>query len=117
MGIRSLWRRMLCFLAYRGCMNNPPAPVSSKTWVSTILFSFFVLHVMGMVTVADLFPKSAISTEERVSVLNVEVEHLFKNPHRSSCSRTTCPSLLFPYLLLDFVSWLWWCWLSFSLHI
>src|SRR5271163_4564398 len=110
MGIWSLWRRMSCFLAYRGCMNNPPAPVSSETRVSTILFSFFVLHVMGMVMVADLFPKSAPSTEERVSVLNVEVEHLFKNPHRSSFSRITCLFLPYPCLPLDFVSWLWWYW-------
>src|SRR5271155_747974 len=108
---------MSCFLAYRGCINNPPAPVSSKTLVSTILFSFFVLHVIGIVMVADLFPKSAISTEERVSVLNVEMERSFKNPHQSSCSQTTCPSLPFPYLLLDFVSWLWWCWLSSFLRI
>src|SRR5271155_3773884 len=108
---------MSCFLAYWGCMNNPPAPVSSRTWVSTILFSFFVLHVTGMVTLNDLFPKSATSTEERVSVLNVEVEHSSKNPHRSSCSQTTCPFLPFPCLPLNSLSWPWWCWPSSFLHI
>ena len=66
-------------------MNSPPAPVSSRTWVLTILFSLSVLHVMEIVRVNDLFPKSATSTEERVSVLNVEVEHSSKNPHWSSC--------------------------------
>src|SRR5277367_2284567 len=93
--------RMWCSFAYRGCMKSPPAPVSSKTEVSTILFSFSVLHVMEMVILKDLFPKSATSTEERVSVLNVEVERSSKNPHRSSCSQTTCPFPLSPYLPLD----------------
>jgi len=103
-GIRSLWRRMWCFFAYRGCMKSPPAPVSSRTEVSTVLFSFSVLHVMGMVMVKDLFPKSATSTEERISVLNVEVERSPKNPHRSSCSRIVCPSPLSPCLPLNCVS-------------
>ena len=85
-------------------MNSPPAPVSSKTWVSTILFPFSVLHVMGMVTVNDLFSKSATSTEERVSVLNVEVERSSKNPHRSSCSQTACPFLLSSCLPLNSLS-------------
>src|SRR5271170_6151518 len=92
---------MWCFFAYWGCMKSPPALVSSRTEVSTILFSVSVLHVMGMVIVKDLFPKSATSTEERVSVLNVEVERSPKNPHRSSCSQTTCPSPPSPYLPLD----------------
>src|SRR5277367_597203 len=108
---------MWCFSAYRGCMKSPPAPVSSRTEASTILFSFSVLHVMGMVIVNDLFPKSATSTEERVSVLNVEVERSPKNPHRSSYSQTTCPSLPSPYLPLSFVSSLVRFLLSFSLHI
>ena len=69
-----------------------------------ILFSFSVLHVMGMVILKDLFPKSATSTEERVSVLNVEVERLSKNPRRSSCFQTICPFPLFPSLPLDCVS-------------
>src|SRR5271168_3327648 len=94
---------MWCFLVYRGCMKSPPAPVSSRTGVSTILFYFSVLHVMGMVMVKDLFPKSATSTEERISVLNVKVERSPKNPHRSSCSQTTCPSPPSPCLPLNFV--------------
>src|SRR5271168_4452904 len=94
---------MWCFSAYRGCMKSPPAPVSSRTEVSTVLFSFSVLHIMGMVMVKDLFPKSATSTEERISVLNVEVERSPKNPHRSSCSQTICPSPPSPCLLLDCV--------------
>src|SRR5271168_1384312 len=95
---------MWCSFAYRGCMKSPPAPVSSRTGVSTILFSFSVLHVMGMVIVKDLFPKSATSTEERVSVLNIEMERSLKNPHRSSYFQTTCPFPPFPYLPLDCVS-------------
>src|SRR5271156_553607 len=95
---------MWCSFAYRGCMKSPPAPVSSRTEVLTILFSFSVLHVMGMVIVKDLFPKSATCTEERVCVLNVEVERSPKNPHRSSCSQTACPSPPSPCLPLSFVS-------------
>src|SRR5271156_6759938 len=108
---------MWCFSAYRGCMKSPPAPVSSRTEVSTVLFSFSVLHVMGMVMAKDLFPKSATSTEERISILNVEVERLPKNPHRSSCSQTTCPSPLSPYLLLNCVSSLGQCLPSSFLRI
>src|SRR5271156_323036 len=108
---------MWCSFAYRGCMKSPPAPVSSRTEVLTILFSFSVLHVMGMVIVKDLFPKSATSTEERVSVLNVEMERSPKNPHQSSYSQTTCPSPPSPYLLLNCVSSLWQCLPSSSLRI
>src|SRR5271168_2582823 len=95
---------MWCSFAYRRCMKSPPAPVSSRTGVSMILFSFSVLHVIGMVILKDLFPKSATSTEERVSVLNVEMERSLKNPHRSSCSQTTCPFHPSPYLPLGCVS-------------
>src|SRR5277367_4730399 len=98
-------------------MKSPPAPVLSRTEVSMILFSFSVLHIMGMVMVKDLFPKLATSTEERVSVLNIEVEHSPKNPHRSSYSQTTCPSPLFPCLLLGCISSLGQCLPSSSLRI
>src|SRR5271168_3356941 len=108
---------MWCSFAYRGCMKSPPAPVSSRTEVSTVLFSFSVLHVMGMVIVKDLFPKLATSTEERISVLNVEVERSPKNPHQSSCSQTTCPAPLFPCLLLGCISSLGQCLPSSSLRI
>src|SRR5277367_3226010 len=108
---------MWCSFAYRGCMKSPPAPVSSRTEVSTVLFSFSVLHVMGMVIVKDLFPKLATSTEQRISVLNVEVERSPKNPHRSSCSQTTCPSPPSPCLLLNFGSSLVRCLLSSSPRI
>ena len=82
-------------------MKNPPAPVSRRTDVSTILFSFSVLHVIGRVTVNDLFLLSATSTEERISVSNVGVEHLPKNLPHSSYSRTACPFPPSPYLPLS----------------
>src|SRR5271168_3566080 len=108
---------MWCFLAYRGCMKSPPAPVSSRTEVPTILFSFSVLHAMGMVMVKDLLPKSATSTEERVRVLNVEMECSPTNPHWSSCSQTTCPSPPSPCLLLNCVLMLGQCLPSSFLRI
>src|SRR5271156_5297279 len=108
---------MWCSFAYRGCMKSPPAPVSSRTEVSTVWFSFSVLHIMGIVIVKDLFPKSATSTEERVSVLNVEVERSPKNHHRSSYSPTTCPSPPSPYLLPNCVSLLRQCLPSSFLRI
>jgi hypothetical protein len=55
---------------------------------------------MGMVILNDLFPELATSTEERVSVLNVEVERSSKNPHRSSSFQTACPFLPYPFPLL-----------------
>src|SRR5271156_230472 len=112
---RSLWRRIPCFRAYLGCIKRPPAPVSRRTLVSTILFSFSVLQVIGIVMVNDLFRLSATSTDESVSVANVEVEHSPKNPRRSSYSQIVCLSLLSPFQLLGFVSWLELYW-PFSFH-
>ena len=64
-------------------MNIPPALVSRRIVVSTILLPFSVLHIMGRSTVNDLFPISATNTDESIveSDPNVEVGRSFKNPH------------------------------------
>ena len=85
-------------------MKCPPALVSSRTGVSTILFSFSVLHVIGMVMVNDLFLLSATSTDESVSVANVEVEHSPKNPCHPSYFRIVCLFNLSPFQPLNSLS-------------
>ena len=65
--------------------------------------------------VNDLFRLSATSTDESVSVANVEVEHSPKNPCHSSYSQTVYPSLPSPFQPLGFVSWLELYW-PFSFH-
>ena len=65
-------------------MNIPPAPVSRRIVVSTILS---VLHIMGRSTVNDLFPISARNTDKIIveSDPNVEVGRSFKNPRLQAC--------------------------------
>ena len=62
----------------------PPAPVLRRMFVSMILFPISVLLLMGRLTVNNVFPIFATSTEdktvERLSDPNIEVGHFSKNP-------------------------------------
>ena len=83
-GHHNLWRITSCFFAYSWFINIPSAPVSRRMFVSTILFPFSVLFLMGKLTVNDVFPIFTTSTEERmverVSKPNIEVGCFAKNP-------------------------------------
>ena len=100
-------------------MNIPPAPVSRRTVVSTILFPLSVLLFMGSSIVNDAFPISATSTEERVvervSDPNVEVGRSLKNPDLQVFLQTVCLFLPVPFQQLSFGSKLALCWPS-SFH-
>ena len=86
--------------------NIPPAPVSRRMFVSMILFPFSVLFLIGKLTVNDVFPIFATSTEERmverVSKPNIEVGCFSKNPGLQEYSRIVYPFLLFPCPRRDF---------------
>ena len=75
-------------------------------FVSTILFPISVLLLMGRLTVNDVFPIFATSTEdkavERLSDPNVEVGCFSKNPGLQGYSQIVYPFLPFPYLRRDF---------------
>ena len=75
-------------------------------FVSTILFPISVLLLMGKLTVNDVFPIFATSTEdkavERLSDPNVEVGCFSKNPGLQGYSRIVYPFLPFPCLRQDF---------------
>ena len=77
-------------------------------FVSTILFPISVLLLMGRLTVNDVFPIFATSTEDKavesLSDPNVEVGRFSKNPGRQGCFRIVCLFLLYPYLRQGFGS-------------
>src|SRR5271155_969300 len=94
---------MWCFAAYFLSMKSPPAPVSRRTLVTTVLFPPTVLHVMGIERCIDLDPMSATSTEEILSVSNVVVGRSSKNP-RLQILHIISPFLLAPCLQSGFES-------------
>ena len=82
-------------------MNIPPAPVSRRTGVSTILFPLVVLLSMGKVMEIELLPISATTTEEIVmSSSDVGTDHSSKNPGFSPYPSITFPFHHHPYLPL-----------------
>src|ERR1700678_2568576 len=58
-------------------MKSPSAPVSSRTFVSTVLFPLIVLITIGMEMCIDLILESVIITEEILSVSIVTIEYVF----------------------------------------
>src|ERR1700678_3668770 len=85
---------MWCFVVYFLSRKSPPARVSRRTLVTTVLFPPTVLHVMGMERCIDLDPMSATSTEKILSVSNVVVGRSSKNP----CLQNLC--IISPFLLV-----------------
>ena len=91
-------------------MNIPFAPESRRMRASMILFSFVVLHVMGVLMNIDCFPISATNTVEIVSDADIGTDCSPKNPAPWLYHPSISPSPLGPYLLLSCESLLkqWW---------
>ena len=85
-------------------MKIPPAPESRSALVSTVLFPFVVLHVIGREMCIDWGPIRATSTEEIVSDPYVGVGRSPKNPHLPSFRQTLSSCLPHPYPPPHFVS-------------
>src|ERR1700678_3595535 len=77
-GLGSFWRMILCLSVYFLSRKSPPAPVLSRTFVTMVLFPLTVLLMMGIEMFIDFDPKSAISTEDILSVSNTYLKTLFQ---------------------------------------
>src|SRR5271168_4096248 len=77
-------------------MNSPSAPVSSRTFVSTVLFPVTVLITIGMEMCIDLILESVIITEEILSVSIVTIEFSSNmSSYNSSFSSGSMPATMF----------------------
>src|ERR1700678_606034 len=77
-------------------MNSPSAPVSSRTFVSTVLFPVTVLIIIGIEMCIDLILESVIITEEILSVSIVTIEFSSNmSSYTSSFSLGSMPATMF----------------------